>query len=212
MRVRDEYWHESAYAVGGQGCARLPYRRRDLSIGGYPEHLALPGWIVACKTTLDSGERVRVVGIHSPVFHIPRDQWADVNVNGIKLINNPTLWFTEVLWALLRATGISDDVNWIVGGDFNCSVFFDQSKNRGNREIIERLNALGLTDCLSHFHRGPVPTFQNVNKMIDHQLDYCYVNGPMLRHLSRVRVPSHEDVFGPKPRLSDHLPIVCEFD
>ena len=48
--------------------------------------------------------------------------------------------------------------------------------------------------------------------MVDHQLDYCYVNVPMLERLRRARVLSHEEVFDPKPRLSDHLPIVCEFD
>ena len=170
------------------------------------------GWIVACKTTLDSGEQVRVVGVHSPAFHIPRDQWADVDVSGIKLTKNPSLWFTEILWALLRAAGISDDANWIVAGDFNSSVLFDEPRDRGNREIIERLNALGLNDCLSHVLGCPVPTFQHSRKMIDHQLDYCYVNAPMLRRLRQARVPRHEDVFGPKPRLSDHLPIVCEFD
>ena len=40
----------------------------------------------------------------------------------------------------------------------------------------------------------------------------CYVNAPMLKRLRRARVPSHEEVFSGKPRLSDHLPIVCEFD
>lgn len=45
-----------------------------------------------------------------------------------------------------------------------------------------------------------------------HQLDYCYVNAPVLEWLNRACVPSQEQVFGPTPRLSDHLPIVCDFD
>ena len=175
-------------------------------------HAERSGWIVACKTTLDSGERFRVVSVYSPAFPIPRDQWADVDTSEVKLRNNPELWFTEILWALLRSAGVSDDTNWIVGGDFNSSVLLDEPKDTGNREIIERLNALGLTDCLSHLHGGAVPTFQHPRKMVDHQLDYCYVNAPMLERLRRARVPSHEEVFDPRPRLSDHLPIVCEFD
>ena len=170
------------------------------------------GWIVGCEITLGSGKRFRGVTVHSPAFPIPRDQWADVDVSDIKLTNNPDLWFTEILWVLLRAASISDDTNWIVGGDFNSSVKFDEPKDRGNREIIGRLNALGLTDCLSHFRDGAMPTFQDWRKTVEHQLDYCYVNAPMLERLTQARVPSHENVFGRKPRLSDHLPILCEFD
>ena len=170
------------------------------------------GWIVGCEITLDRGERFRVVAVYSPPFPIPREHWTDVDVSGIKLTNNPDLWFTEILWALLRSAGISDDSNWIVGGDFNSSVKLDEPKDTGNREFLGRLDALGLTDCLSHFHGGAVPTFQNPTKIIEHQLDYCYVNKPMLERLTQARVPSHEDVFHRTPRLSDHLPILCEFE
>ena len=170
------------------------------------------GWIVGCEITLACGELFRVVAVHSPAFPIPRDQWTDVDVSAVKLTKNPELWFTEILWALLRSAGISDDTNWIVGGDLNSSVKFDEPKDRGNREIVGRLNALGLTDCLSHYHGGAVPTFQHSGKSIEHQLDYCYVNAPMLERLTQARVPSAEDVFHRRPRLSDHLPILCEFD
>ena len=168
------------------------------------------GWIVGCETVLD-GERFRVVTVHSPAFGIPQDELDGVDVSGIKLTNNSEVWFTEILWSLLSAAGVSDDTNWIVGGDFNSSVLFDEPKDRGNRQIIERLNDLGLTDCLSHYHGAPVPTFQHTRKTVDHQLDYCYANGLMLERLTDARVPSHEAVFGREPRLSDHLPILCEF-
>ncbi len=170
------------------------------------------GWIIGCETALDSGERFRVVAVHSPAFAIPRDEWTEVDASGIKLTNNLQLWFTEILWSLLCGAAIWDDTNWIVGGDFNSSVLFDEPRDRGNREVIERLKALGLTDCLSHRHGGPVPTFQHSTKTVDHQLDYCYVNAPMLARLAEARVPSREEVFDRKPRLSDHLPILCEFD
>ena len=77
--------------------------------------------------------------------------------------------------------------------------------------LIDRLNRLGLTDCLSHWHYGAVPTFQHTNKAVEHQLDYCYVNAPMLERLTQATVPNHEDVFDRKPRLGDHLPVLCEF-
>lgn len=172
------------------------------------------GWIIGCRTTLDSGERFRIVGVHSPAFKVPREEWVGRDVGGIKLANNPDLWFTDILYALLRTAGISDDANWIVGGDFNVSVRFDGPKDRGNRETLRRLNCFGLTDCLSHCHggAGAVPTFQHTSKTVEHQLDYCFVSPSMLERLRRAQVPAPEEVFGRKPRLSDHLPILCEFD
>ena len=171
------------------------------------------GWIIGCEVTLCSGERFQVVTVHSPAFYIPRDLWTDRNVSDVKLTNNRDLWFTEILWSLLRNAEVSNDTNWIVGGDFNTSVNFDKPKNRGNQEIIDRLESLGLTDCLSHYRYGQVATYMGVNKVIEHQLDYLYVNAPMLARLTRSRVPPFEDVFYQKPKkLSDHLPVVCEFD
>jgi len=170
------------------------------------------GWIVGCEITLAHGGRFRVVAVHSPAFPIPREQWTEVDVSTVKLTNNPELWFTEILWELLRSAGISNDTNWIVGGDFNSSVKLDDPKDTGNREFLDRLNDLGLTDCLSHHHGGAVPTFQHSSKSIEHQLDYCHVNLPMLNRLTKARVPSHKDVFHRTPRLSDHLPILCEFE
>ena len=52
--------------------------------------------------------------------------------------------------SLLRNAAITEDTNWIVGGDFNSSVKSDDLRDRGNWEIVDRMNALGLTDCLSH--------------------------------------------------------------
>ena len=172
------------------------------------------GWIVGCEVTLRSEERFRVVSVHSPSFPIRRDQYDDGDASAIKLKKNPDLWFTEILWALLRCSIRSHETNWIVGGDFNMSVLLDEPKDRGNQEVIQRLNRLGLIDCLSRSHCGPVATFRAARDgSVEHQLDYCFVNGPMLKRLRRpARVPSHEDVFDRKPRLSDHLPVVCEFD
>ena len=101
-------------------------------------HTERYGWIVGCEIILSSGERFRVVAVHSLAFPMPRDRWADADVPSIKLTNNPELWFTEILWALLCTASISDGTNWIVGGDFNSSVKFDKPKDRGNQEIIDR--------------------------------------------------------------------------
>lgn len=173
----------------------------------YSQHY---GWIIACEVIANTGTRYRVVSVHSEKIH--KKMLADVDTSAIRLTNYQQLWTTEILWSLLRNGDLSADTNWIVGGDFNSSVTFDTPKRKWNREIIERLNNLGLTDCLSHFNHGLVPTFQHSSRHVEHQLDYCYVNAPMLERLNRARVPNQEQVFGQTPRLSDHLPIVCEFD
>ena len=175
-------------------------------------HDARYGWIHECVVYGDEGKRYQVVSVHSPAFAVPRGEIDDADFRAIKLKKNPKLWFTEILWSLLQNASLGDETNWIVGGDFNSSVNFDRPHDRGNREIIDRLTALGLTDCLSHHNGHSVPTFQHSSKSVEHQLDYLYVNKPLLNRLTSPRVPGREEVFDTHPRVSDHLPIVCEFD
>ena len=171
------------------------------------------GSILECEVVSDKGERFRIVSVYSPFFPVPREFLVGVDVSSIRLKNNRSLFFTEILWSLLRNANVAEDANWIVAGDFNSSEKFDFPKNTGNREIMDRLNALGLRDCLSQFKKKAVPTFQNArNRVVEHQLDYCYANRPMLQRLTMARVLRREEVFDRVPRLSDHLPILCEFD
>ena len=202
-------WSKTAVLSRGPIDA-APYLASEL---GWVNRIAadLAGWIAPCRTTLPSGEEYRVISVGVPFWSIAPEQYAGVDVSPIKLRQNPELWYHDILYGLLRDAGISDDANWLVAGDFNSSLLLDEPKPRGNRENIERLGALGLTDCLSHFHGRPVPTFQHASKTVRHQLDYCYVNAPLLDRLQLARVPDQAEVFGPRPRLSDHLPIVCEF-
>ena len=74
------------------------------------------------------------------------------------------------------------------------------------------MTKLGLTDCLSPDAEKPVPTFQQTTKAVEHQLDYLYVSTPLLKRLRNARVPSRQEVFDQVPRVSDHLPVVCEFN
>ncbi len=175
-------------------------------------HRTRPGWILECETIPEAGDTIRLVSIHSPAFPVPKDTYKGIDISVIQLKNNPALWFTEILWSLLCNEDINGRVPWIVGGDFNSSVLFDQPKDRGNRLIIERLNKLGLTDCLSHFNGEPVPTFRHPRGWVVHQLDYCYVNEPLMQRFDGAHVADQSEIFESKPKmLSDHLPIICEF-
>ena len=170
------------------------------------------GSILECKVVREPGDELYVVSVHSPAFPVQNEFLTGVDISNIKLRNCPSVFFTEILWSLLRHTDIGSDTNWIVAGDFNCSEKLDIPHDGGNREVMERLNAIGLRDCLGEFTGRPEPTFQNTNKDVEHQLDYCYANGPMLARLRTARVLSKKEVFDRVPRLSDHLPILCEFE
>ena len=154
-------------------------------------YTAHPGWIIGCETTLSTGEQFRVISVHLLAKSVPRELWEDVDVSGIKLTNNSKIWLTEILYGLLNtSTLVGDDKNWIVAGDFNSSIKFDFPTDKGNREFVCRMGTLGFTDCLSHFHSGAVPTFQTPRgKVVEHQLDYFYVNAPLLDRLKQARVP-----------------------
>lgn len=169
------------------------------------------GWLLESEVTQGNGGRLRLVSVHSPAFPIPNEALEGVDVSSINLTNNPKLWFTEILWSLLREADLDDNTGWIVGGDFNSSLLFDFPVDKGNRQVADRMNALGFIDCVHYCHGSPIPTFKHTGGTVLHQLDYCYVNARMLNRLNEVRVVSRADVFDQAKRLSDHLPLVCDF-
>jgi endonuclease/exonuclease/phosphatase family metal-dependent hydrolase len=130
----------------------------------------------------------------------------------IKLKNNPDLWLTEILWAALSHKDFRK-IPWIIAGDLNSSVTFDtmwKGGPHGNQEIIDRLSALGLTECL-YYHQGKItPTFRNPsNKQIIHQLDHLFVSNRVTDHLLSCETGKTRRVFDES--LSDHLPIIADF-
>jgi hypothetical protein len=77
---------------------------------------------------------------------------------------NPNVWCTEIIWKLLADFDEFADYEWIIGGDFNSSETFDYmwpGGPRGNAQIMERFEALGLRDALREKQRALVPTFKN---------------------------------------------------
>ncbi len=90
---------------------------------------------------------------------------------------------------------------WIVGGDFNSSETFDfrAEGDRGNREIMLRMNGLGSTEVLRSHHGGLVPTFRNPHgRNIVHQLDHLYVTAPLSDRLVGCEVGNQERLFRAK--------------
>ena len=83
----------------------------------------------------------------------------------------------------------------------------------GSDQAIKLKNnpKLWFTEILWSFLRN-ANLGDDTNWKVEDQLDYLYVNAPLLKRLKNARVPLREEVFDVNPRLIDHLPIVCKFD
>jgi endonuclease/exonuclease/phosphatase family metal-dependent hydrolase len=171
------------------------------------------GNLVGAELVGPDQKRFHVVSVHTPAWPVAKEKWSRVDVSGLKLAANPDIWCTEILWDALRCTMPELCGQWIVGGDFNSSETFDfrAAGDRGNREIMSRMNGLGLTEVLGTHHGRLVPTFRNPRGgQIVHQIDHLYVTASLCDRLVGCKVGSEERIFG--QGMSDHLPIVAEFE
>lgn len=171
------------------------------------------GNILACKVALSNQDAINVVSLYSPAWPIDPARLIGIDVQGVRLEQNPDVWCTEILWSLLKASMKVDSTPWIVGGDFNSSETFDawHVGGRGNGEIIRRLNLLGLRECLRSHHGQLVPTFRNPRGgAVIHQIDHLYVSEWLLDRMRECHAPIEQTIFA--QGLSDHLPIVADFD
>ena len=225
--VKARYFGGSIAKYGTALLARKP----DWSIGpevtwkskhGWVNRIqeTFPGWLVGRQVENRFGDVYAAVSVHALAVEIKCNPNSTpelceildgVDVKPVQLHHNPKLWLTEILWSLLQGAK-TEEGNWIVAGDFNSSTLFDEPTNMGNGEVISRLNAQGLVDCVFKHYGEHEPTFWGRDQRRRppiHQLDYVYANAPMLARLHDVAVGGglpEEDRW-----LSDHLPIVCEF-
>ena len=107
---------------------------------------------------------------------------------------------------------ITAEEPFIVGADLNSSETFDVPRPSGNREIMDRMNALGYHVWLRMFNGKLTPTYRSPRGSVVHQLDHLYVTPTLLSKLAQCDVGSAERVFDARPMLSDHLPIVADLD
>lgn len=171
------------------------------------------GNIVVSSAQVTSKRTLNLVNVYSPAWPIPEAHLEGIDYSDLQLTNNPHLYCTELLWALLRDTFPDSTGNWLIGGDFNSSVLFDKwgAKPRGNQQTIDRMNSIGLFDCVSAFFGKPIPTFRNVRgKKVVHQLDYLYADSELIKNIQAASVIDNQNIF--EDSISDHLPIVTDFN
>lgn len=169
------------------------------------------GIFVSEQITLNTGFRANVVSVHSPAWCFDSFDIDEIERSEIKLKNNSKIWGTELLWSALTKTKNKSDLPWIVGGDFNMSTLFDQPRNRGNQEVLDRMKEIDFEECLFKVKGEFTPTFRNVrSKELLHQLDRLFVSPQLIGKLKTCEVGEADFIF--ENRLSDHLPIIADFD
>ncbi len=194
------------------------------------------GWMVE----IDGNKRMNVISVHSPAWSL-NESWekqgnspSDMEVMQIRLeAQKEKVFATEILWNTLDNTK-QDSETWVVGGDFNSSETFDPgwqnihpefkkwmeehklktpTRIAGSREIIDRMNNLGLIECLRPQSSDKIiPTFKNrkyPHKSF-HQIDHLYVTKNLYSMLNSCVVGDQTEIFD-KLHLSDHLPIIADF-
>ncbi len=155
---------------------------------------------------------LNIVGVYSPAWPVDRGRLAGIDVGSVKLILNRDVWVADLLLSALKRITPDPQEPWVIGGDFNLSETFDDWRGgpRGNREYLDRMEALGLTECLRWTRGRLTPTFRNTsNVAIIHQMDHLFVTKTLASRLTSCTTGTPERVF--VPSLSDHLPIVADF-
>ena len=167
------------------------------------------GNLISCIAKPTGYPELNIISIYSPAWSINISKYPNIDIAAIKLKQNSKLWVTEILWSALKNANLVD-LPWIVGGDFNCSETFDLTFSSGNREILDRMNTLGLTECLRTYNGKLTPTFKSPRgDKIIHQIDHMFVSDSLFLKLKNCSIGDETIIFSKS--VSDHLPIIAVF-
>ena len=198
----------TAIFVKGKILDELPLSSKYDWVNRELEYFA--GNLVSCIVKPNGYPKINIISVHSPAWPMDISKYPSNDVAKVKLKQNPKLWVTEILWSALKNANLKD-VPWIVGGDLNSSETFDLTFSSGNREILDRMESLGFTECLRKYNNKLTPTFRNPSdgKLI-HQIDHLFVTDSLYSILKNCIVGDKSVIFGES--VSDHLPIIADFD
>jgi endonuclease/exonuclease/phosphatase family metal-dependent hydrolase len=135
-----------------------------------------------------------------------------IDVTSVRLLQNRDVWVGDIVWAALCLNSPQAGDPWIIAGDFNLCETFDSWKGgpRGNREYLDRMDQLGLVDCVRHAKGALTPTFRSLNGgTVTAQLDYLFVTHILRSRLVTCDTSPRRRVFD--SGLSDHLAIIADF-
>jgi len=171
------------------------------------------GNILGCVVEIQKHSLINVMSVYSPAWPVNKKRIRNIDVSDVKLENNPDVWATEILWSGLKERLPSKIHQWVIAGDFNASETFDYmwaGGPRGNKIVLDRMNDLGLIECLKLYKGELTPTFKNLgNNKVIHQLDHLFVNNDFATNLKQCVTGDQEKIFGES--ISDHLPVIADF-
>jgi exonuclease III len=197
----------TAILVKGKIVNELPLRSEYDWVNRELEYFA--GNLVSCVVQPTGYPILNIVSVYSPAWPIDISKYPGVDITTVKLKQNPKLWVTEILWSALKNANLVD-APWIVGGDFNSSETFDLTFSSGNREILDRMESLGFTECLRKYNDKLTPTFRNLHGgKVVHQIDHLFVTDLLSSMLGKCITGDEVTIFGES--VSDHLPIISDF-
>lgn len=166
---------------------------------------------LSCFTVLPNNcPHINVISVYSPAWEINTSDYPNDDVQKVRLKQNNKIWLTEILWSGLQNENLIDQ-NWLIGGDFNCSETFDYTFSSGNKEILDRMDDLGLKECLREYNKQLVPTFKNPKGgEVIHQIDHLFSSPYLFSKLVDCSVDDKYQIF--EKSISDHLPIIADFN
>ncbi|MGB8213556.1 MAG: endonuclease/exonuclease/phosphatase family protein [Anaerolineales bacterium] len=108
------------------------------------------GNLICRELTLKGGLVLKTISVYNPAWPIDPKRLEGIDISGVRLTQNPGLWLADILWASLHYHKLNPMDPWIIAGDFNLSETFDKLSwsGGGNREYLDRMAAIGLTECL----------------------------------------------------------------
>lgn len=198
----------TAIFVKGKIINELPLSSKYNWVNRELEYFA--GNLVSCVVQPTGYSKLNIISVYSPAWPIDTSKYFDIDITTVKLKTNPKLWVTEILWSALKNANLKD-TPWIVGGDLNSSETFDLTFSSGNREILDRMEALGFSECLQKHNGKLTPTFRNPRDgKIIHQIDHLFVTNLLFSTLKNCSTGNASTIFGSS--VSDHLPIIADFE
>jgi len=167
---------------------------------------------LAYQIMVAPGEPLNAINVYSPAWPVDKNRLKSFDVSPVKLVLNPNVWLADILFNALKHVDIQSHEPWLIAGDFNLCETFDLWKGgpRGNKKYLERMQSIGLTECLRYTNGKVTPTFKKVRGgQLINQIDYMWVTQALVEKLESCAVGDSGQIFGQS--LSDHLPIVANF-
>ncbi len=173
------------------------------------------GNLVSAIVVPENGPVIKAISVHSPDWVIERTRISMYDLTEITLPTASDIWVADILWASLKYMKLSANEPWIIAGDFNLSETFDAWKvgKQSNRAYLQRMRELDLTECLREYQGRLTPTYRNPirGNSVKHQMDHLFVTKVLADKLIACYTGEKDIVFGER-LLSDHLPIIANFD